>query len=116
MAIEALALNAESLARVRKAAGSRDDLAAIADDIARGSATLICCEGCFFVLRGEGDELVIVVAEGKNLKAAAPQIVNKAKKDGFKTLRFHTKRPALNRLLSGYGFKEQERVYRAWIG
>ncbi len=110
--MEALTLNAANLERIREAAG--EDLPIIAREIQTGQAQFLDCYGCAFVLRAEGSEMVTVCAEGKNLLKAVPLIIQKAKERGYKTIRFHTKRPALQRLLNKINVSayEAERVYR----
>ncbi|GHE87465.1 hypothetical protein [Thalassotalea profundi] len=44
----------------------------------------------YIVTRPEGAELVIVAVVGKNLLSAQQEIINFAKINGFKTIRFHT--------------------------
>jgi len=55
------------------------------------------------------DELVICCIEGKGLRQAAPVIEQWAADNGHETIRFHTRRKGLERLLSG--FEVQEVVY-----
>ena len=66
----------------------------------------------WMITRSEGSELVICCIEGAGLNAAAPQIIKAAVGGKFKTIRFHTKRPALGKMLSGFGFEEFERIYK----
>jgi len=108
--MEALELTAVNLARIKTAAGQ--DLPEIAREIQAGEAQFIDCNGCAFVLRAEGSEMVIVCGEGRGAVAAAAILKQKAIERGYKTVRFHTSRPALQRLLKKYGFFEAERVYR----
>lgn len=58
------------------------------------------------ILRLEGNELVIVALEGKNLKANAPEIINFAKSNGATSLRFHTRNlRRLEKGIEGLGFE-----------
>ena len=65
----------------------------------------------WMITRSEGVELVICCIEGQGLKDVASGIIEAAKSSGFESIRFHTKRPALGRMLESYGFKEQERIF-----
>jgi len=65
----------------------------------------------WMITRSEKNELVICCIEGKGLNQVAPQIIEVAKQGGFESIRFHTKRPALGRILARHGFNERERIY-----
>jgi hypothetical protein len=110
--VEALKATPENLSRIRRSAGS--DFELIARQIAAGQVQFIDIAGCALVLRADSDELVIMCAEGKNLINAAPIVIRKAREKGYKTMRFHTLRPALQRLLNKVlKFELAEYVYRA---
>lgn len=110
--MEALAPTPENLARIRRSAGA--DFSAIAANIRQGRAQFIDIAGCALVLRVDAGELVIMCAEGENLVKAAPIVIRKAREKGYKTMRFHTLRPALQRLLNKVlKFELAEYVYRA---
>tara|TARA_R110001599_G_scaffold287356_2_gene489911 strand:+ start:6188 stop:6532 length:345 start_codon:yes stop_codon:yes gene_type:complete len=66
----------------------------------------------WMITRSEGEELVVCCLEGSGLKDAAPQIIRAAAVGGFEKIRFHTKRPGLGKMLSGFGFEEFERIYK----
>ena len=66
----------------------------------------------WMITRSEGRELVVCCIEGSGLNDAAPQIIRAAVGGRFETIRFHTKRPALGKMLSGFGFEEFERIYK----
>lgn len=70
----------------------------------------------YMVTRGEGAECVIVALEGVGLHDVAPDIIASVKRSGFESIRFHSKRPALCRMLKRYGFQERERVYELSLG
>lgn len=65
----------------------------------------------YMVTRGEDDQCVIVALAGCELHEVAPAIIDAVSASGFESLRFHTKRPGLGRMLERYGFSELERVY-----
>lgn len=65
----------------------------------------------YMLTRSDGSELVICCFEGKNIKQAAPLIVKAATENGFKSIRFHTERPALARLINQQ-FKYVETIFR----
>jgi hypothetical protein len=54
----------------------------------------------YMLTRGEGKELVICCFEGKNLKSFVDHIFKAASLCGFSSIRFHTKRPAILKLLN----------------
>jgi hypothetical protein len=47
----------------------------------------------FVVVRPEGRELVVVAVAGKNLYFSQQEIISFARKNGYLTLRFHTRHP-----------------------
>ncbi|MBT3307954.1 MAG: hypothetical protein HOL04_11825 [Gammaproteobacteria bacterium] len=59
----------------------------------------------------DGTELVIVAMEGEGVHEISKWVYAAAKKSGCSSVRFHTNRPALQRMVSEYGFTERERVY-----
>lgn len=66
----------------------------------------------WMVTRIEGDELVIVAYEGRELRNAARAIVRHATRDGFASLRFHHVTPALARLVGEFKPETVEIVSR----
>lgn len=90
------------LHQIKRAAG--DDFDAICAEVITNRAHFIELMNCFFVLRVDVDGLCVVCAEGKNLLDAAPFILKAAKQIKVQSIVFHTKRPALKRLLRVYGF------------
>lgn len=52
------------------------------------------------------DELVICCIEGKGLRKAAPIIEQWAADNGHESIRFHTRRKGLERLLNGFEMRE----------
>ncbi|WP_367317440.1 hypothetical protein ABF162_07475 [Vibrio coralliilyticus] len=88
--------------------GDYHDKAAI--NVRQGKEFTFICEGAAMLLRGEGDELVVVGFTGKHqLEHVAPHIVTLAKQSGARSIRCHTERRGecryLNRL--GYPFQQQ---------
>jgi len=57
-------------------------------------------------------ELVICCYEGCDLKTVAPIIYKCAECQGFTSIRFHTQRKGLNRLVVDLGFTPYETVYK----
>jgi len=57
-------------------------------------------------------ELVICCYQGCDLKHIAPVIYANAVRQGFASIRFHTQRQGLNRLIIDLGFTPYETVYR----
>lgn len=66
----------------------------------------------WMVTRIEGDELVVVAYEGRELRAAARAIVRHATRDGFTSVRFHHVTPALARLVGEFKPETVEIVSR----
>ena len=60
-----------------------------------------------------GDELVICCYEGCDLQRIAPIVFDHAKQQGFQSIRFHTRRQGLNRLIKPLGFSVYETVFKA---
>jgi len=54
----------------------------------------------YMLTRAEGNELVICCIEGQKLAEISQTIIEAAKNSGFASIRFHTKRPALARLIN----------------
>ncbi|SRR5258706_1820716 len=91
----------------------RDELA---DQVNRGIAELWRLGRRTYLLTrldkwAHGSELVVCCLKGEGLHEIAPVIIERAKKQGIDSIRFHTTRPGLSRLVSRYGFRESERVY-----
>tara|TARA_R110001606_G_scaffold253423_3_gene401176 strand:+ start:3871 stop:4230 length:360 start_codon:yes stop_codon:yes gene_type:complete len=96
------------LCKVNRAIGSPDDFLHIKNEIESGRARFISVMGTYFVLRVDSDGLVVVCAQGKNIAKSSAVIIKLAKKLGVKSIFFHTKRPALARLLKSCNFKFME--------
>lgn len=97
--------------------GGSADRDIIADEIERGISELWRIDDgkAYMVTRMETDELVIVAFQGKGLANVAPILVETAKRHGLDSIRFHTKRPALARLLKHWQPEHVEHVYRVHI-
>jgi len=65
----------------------------------------------YMLTRVEYKELVVCCFEGQNLNEMAEHIINTAKSNGFTSIRFHTKRPALARLINKH-FEHVEHVFK----
>ena len=89
--------------------------AGLADDIREGYAELFEINGgdSVAVTRFEVDldELVVCVYEGREVMEFARVICRIAKKNGAQTLRYHTVRKGMARLLSDLGAVETETIY-----
>jgi hypothetical protein len=84
----------------------------IKNEISSGAAELFRVNSAFFVTRLESAELVIIAVAGKDLPAAAKIMFNAAKTIGCQSIRFHTKRKALARMLKEFKPEYVETVYR----
>jgi len=99
-----------------------DDVDFIRTDVEKGLAHLyhIVDKGVsvWAVTRTEaikgGTELVVMCVGGKGMRKAGKALIAAGKKNGFISIRYHTKNEAVARLYSMYGFMghELERVYR----
>lgn len=104
---------------VGKACGN--DAADIAADVESGNAEAWRIDDgeAYMVNRIErtatGKELVVMVLQGRGLRRIAPQIIEAARSVGCVTIRFHTTRPGMARMLKPFGFEEAERVYRVGV-
>lgn len=94
--------------KIQRAAGSPDDFEYIKNEVAQGRSRFINICGVYFVLRVDGNALTVVCAQGQNLKAASFWVIEIAKKLNLKEILFHTKRPALAKLLKHCNFKLYE--------
>ena len=99
--------------RLRPAFGP--DEREIVEEVKAGVAQCWTIGKAAMITRREGDELVVVCLAGEGLKDIAPLICKAAKQAGCKTLRFHTKRPGLYRLLSNIGAELREYVFEVKI-
>ena len=68
-----------------------------------------------WIVRADGSELVFCCVIGKNLAAALEAMHPIAKAQGFTTVRFHTQRKGLARLLKNWGPTFTEYVYKVSI-
>lgn len=91
-----------------------EDLPVILTEIEQGE-----CEAwrvdqgkAYMVTRIEHPELVVVCLEGRGLRQIAPDIIARARRLGLRSIRFHTSRPGMGRVMQAFGFTEAERVYR----
>ena len=111
--IEKISLSAE-IEQVLKPA-FLDDAGVIKHQINQGVAELFRVDNAFFVTRLEDKELVIVALAGQNLDQAAQEIFTAAQKVGCQSIRFHTKRQGLARMLKQFKPTYVETVYRVEV-
>jgi len=64
--------------------------------------------------RAENKELVVCCFEGKNLKSIISGVIKAAKISGFTSIRFHTKRPAIIKLIKEE-FQLVEHIFRRFL-
>lgn len=102
----------DMLAVLQPVMGSEAEQLQLKKQVACGLAEVWRIEQVYMIVRQEGAELVICCLAGKGLLEVTPLIHEAAKQAGCETIRFHTDRPALARLLCEYGFYELERVYQ----
>jgi hypothetical protein len=85
----------------------------IHQDVVTGHATCWQLNDCSMISRRDDKELVVMCLAGKGLGDISPSIMEAARQAGCKSLRFHTKRPALGRMLKTLGFEPSEYIFRA---
>lgn len=90
-----------------------DDEKYLKDEVLRGVSQCWIVGDVYAITRKEDDELVVPCLAGKNAIAAAKVIKQAAINSGFKTIRFHTQRAALGRLLKPLGVELEEYVFKA---
>ncbi len=61
---------------------------------------------------GRKPELVVCCYKGENLNAVTQEIMKGAINSGMGSIRYHTKRKGLNRLVQDLGFEFMETIYR----
>jgi hypothetical protein len=67
----------------------------------------------YMVTRVQGGVLTVCCYQGERAKEACEWVFERARLLGLERVRFHTSRPALARLLSGFGFEHREHVFEA---
>lgn len=92
------------LHKIKRAAGSPADFKQIKTELEKGVSRFVKVFDTYFVLRVDGDVLTVVCAEGKGIKKASHIIIELARRLRLKSIEFHTKRPALKRLLKHCNF------------
>lgn len=65
----------------------------------------------YMLTRAENKELVVCCFEGKNLGEIVSGVIEAAKNSGFTSIRFHTKRPAIVKLIK-QEFELVEHIFR----
>lgn len=107
-------LSLNHFSRVAKAAG--DDAPALKARVKSGGAEFFKLGRCYFVTFEEhsdkGRELVVACCEGQGAKEATTVLYQLAKAKNYRSIRFHTKRKGLGRLVSHLNFKPVETVYK----
>jgi hypothetical protein len=89
-----------------------NDEAEIKADVDSGKAMCWRIGDTAMIARKDDNELVVMCLAGKNLKDILPSLKVAAKKGGCESIRFYTKRPALGRLLSEFGFTLDYSIFR----
>lgn len=87
------------------------DESLIEADVESGAAHCWQIGQAAMITRREGRELVVVCLAGKELRQIAPAICEAARRAGCETIRFHTKRPGMWRLLRHVGAELREYVF-----
>ncbi len=94
-----------------------DDAELLKQQVNSGIAELWCIDNESWMitrvedLPGRKPELVVCCYKGKDLNQVGDLILAQSKKQDFGSIRFHTKRKGLNRLLSKFNFQFLESIY-----
>ena len=94
----------------------RDDTEALKQQVNSGIAELWRINGDSWMISrveqyADKNELVVCCFQGKDLLTIGTEIIGAAKEQGLHSIRFHTQRKGLNRLLKPFGFRYLETVY-----
>lgn len=60
---------------------------------------------------GDTCEFVVCCFAGHGLLAAAPYIIDMARECRAQSIRFHTRRRGIGRMMSAFGFAEREKIF-----
>ena len=95
----------------------RDDSDLLAEQIKNGVAELWAIDNgvSYMITRVEKRDLVVCCFDGKDLKNVVPHLLAAAKRMQLSYVRFHTRRPALSRLLNNYNMELYEYIYRGKV-
>ena len=99
----------------------RDCEELLREQVENNIAELWCIDGhSWMITRTEyfpnrQPELVVCCYKGEQVKAVTKVIYETAIKQGFGSIRYHTQRPGLNRLVSDLGFEFMESIYHKQI-
>lgn len=74
-----------------------------------------CPDQTYLVIRVEGTELIILALAGKHGVAIMDFCLRLARAKGLESVRFHTSRPGLARLIKQFNPVELERVYKVTV-
>ena len=107
-------LNDDAIATLGDSLGETIDAEIIGEEIKSGVSELwqVLDGDAYCVTRIEPGELVIVAFGGKGLLQVTDAILKAAKSQGLQSIRFHTNRPALARLVKKYKPRHIEHIYR----
>ncbi len=89
----------------------------LAEQVKRGVAELWLIDGDSWMITrvehfpGRKPELVVCCYKGRNVKEVSRLILKSAIKQGMGSVRYHTKRKGLNRLVQELGFEYMETIY-----
>jgi len=96
----------------------RDDVELLRDQVAQGVAELWRVDGhSWMITRVEPipnrrPELVVCCYKGRDLNRVTQYLMKAAIKQGFGSIRYHTRRKGLNRLVADLGFEFMETIYQ----
>lgn len=107
-------LNPDAIATLGDSLGEKADCDFITDEINNGVSELwqVNDGDAYCVTRIENDELVIVAFGGKGLLDVTDALFSAAQAQKLSSIRFHTKRPALARMVKKYKPSMAEYIYR----
>lgn len=110
-------LNDAARVGLRDALGTDREAAALAEQVKNGVAELWAIdhgsgELSFMITRTNPPELVVCAYQGRALAEVVPHLIEAGRRQGCDTIRFHTMRRGLERLLKSFEPKLSEFVYR----
>lgn len=94
------------------AIGAKDSYEYVREQIMSGHAAVFKFNESVSVLAIENAELVVLAYYGTDANGFTSECVTLAKQNGLTSIRFHTSRKGLHRLISKFNPVEIERVYR----
>ncbi len=96
----------------------RDDMELLRDQVEQGTAELWRVDNHSWMITriepipGRKPEMVVCCYKGRDLNKVTQHLMQAALRQGFGSIRYHTRRKGLNRLVSDLGFEFMETIYQ----